>query len=72
MEYGFSFFLLILYKIFIIIQLLFFKAVSEYNMLLKINESTLFPLIIVIFLCSGTNVLIHILTIITSFLLIDI
>ncbi|CAF3176293.1 unnamed protein product [Rotaria socialis] len=49
-----------------------YGAVTEYNMLLKTNESTLFSLLIIIFLYNGTNVLIHILTILISFILIDI
>ncbi|CAF0828666.1 unnamed protein product [Rotaria sordida] len=49
-----------------------YRAISEYNTLLKINESTLFPLLIIIFICSGANILIHTLTIIISFILISI
>ncbi|CAF2938950.1 unnamed protein product [Rotaria sp. Silwood2] len=49
-----------------------YGAISEYNMLSKINESTLFPLLIIIFICSGSNILIHTLTIIISFILIGI
>ncbi|CAF4761566.1 unnamed protein product [Rotaria sp. Silwood1] len=49
-----------------------YGAISEYNMLSKINESTLFPLLILIFICSGTNMVIHTLTVIISFILIGI
>jgi hypothetical protein len=52
--------------------MIFVKGISEYNMLTKINELTLFPLLMITFICSGTNLVIHILTIIISFALMDI
>ncbi|UJR30482.1 hypothetical protein I4U23_018015 [Adineta vaga] len=48
-----------------------YKTISEYNIQPKVNSNTLFPLFLLIFICSGTNFIIHILTMIISFVLMD-
>ncbi|CAF1118443.1 unnamed protein product [Adineta steineri] len=47
------------------------KTILEYKTLSKLNDLTLFSLLIIIFICSGANLLIHLLTIVMSFVLMD-
>lgn len=48
-----------------------FQTIAEYQALSKRSHSTLFPLLVLIFVCSGANLVIHLFTSLISCVLMD-